>query len=81
MQAPDADLALPASAQQGSNRECIWRHQSRRGGGGDRVFMATDNAHLLALNRFTGAIAWEMEMADSRQNYSATAAPLAIAIW
>jgi alcohol dehydrogenase (cytochrome c) len=43
---------------------------------GDRVFMMTDNAHLLALNRFTGAIVWEIEMADARQNYSATAAPL-----
>jgi alcohol dehydrogenase (cytochrome c) len=43
---------------------------------GDRVFMLTDNAHLIAFNRFTGAIAWEVEMADARQNYSATAAPL-----
>jgi alcohol dehydrogenase (cytochrome c) len=45
---------------------------------GDRVFMATDNAHLLALNRFTGALLWEIELADSSRNYSATAAPLAI---
>ncbi len=44
---------------------------------GDRVFMSTDNAHLLAFNRFTGAVLWETEMADSRQNYSATAAPIA----
>jgi alcohol dehydrogenase (cytochrome c) len=42
----------------------------------DRVFMMTDNAHLLALNRFNGTVAWEVEMADARQNYSATAAPL-----
>jgi len=46
---------------------------------GGRVFMVTDNAHLIAFNRFTGAIAWEVEMADARQNYSATAAPLAAA--
>src|SRR5215472_17848332 len=46
--------------------------------GGARVFMVTDNAHLLAFNRFTGSIAWEIELADSRQNYSATAAPLAV---
>jgi alcohol dehydrogenase (cytochrome c) len=45
---------------------------------GDRVFMVTDDAHLLALNRFTGALLWESEMADWRQNYSATAAPLTI---
>ena len=27
--------------------------------GGDRVFMATDHAHLIALNRATGALLWE----------------------
>ena len=45
---------------------------------GNRVFMATDNGHLLALDRFSGALLWEKEMADWRQNYAATAAPLAI---
>ena len=45
---------------------------------GDRVFMVTDNAHILALDRFTGALLWDTEMADSRQNYGATSAPLAV---
>ena len=45
---------------------------------GDRLFMATDNAHLLALNRFTGAVLWESEMADWQQSYNATAAPLVV---
>lgn len=45
---------------------------------GDRVFMETDNAHLLALNRFTGALLWDIELADASRNYSATAAPLAV---
>lgn len=45
---------------------------------GDRVFLATDHAHLLALNRFTGALLWDVEMADYRQNYGATAAPLVV---
>ena len=44
---------------------------------GDRVFMVTDHAHLIALDRFTGALLWEAEMADFRHNYGATAAPLA----
>ena len=44
---------------------------------GDRVFMVTDHAHLIALNRITGALLWETEMADWRQNYNATGAPLA----
>jgi alcohol dehydrogenase (cytochrome c) len=45
---------------------------------GDRVFMVTDHAHIIALNRFTGALLWETEMADWRQNYNATVAPLPI---
>ena len=45
---------------------------------GDRVFMVTDHAHLIALNRFTGALLWETEMADWRQNYNATGAPLVV---
>jgi len=45
---------------------------------GRRVFMVTDNAHVLALDRFTGALLWDTEMADSRLNYGATSAPLAV---
>jgi len=45
---------------------------------GDRVFMVTDNAHILALNRLTGDLAWETTMADWRENYNATSAPLAV---
>ncbi len=45
---------------------------------GDKVFMVTDNAHLLALSRSTGEIVWEIEMADWHQNYNATSAPLVI---
>jgi alcohol dehydrogenase (cytochrome c) len=44
----------------------------------DRVFMVTDNAHLIALHRFTGALLWETEMADWHQNYNATSAPLVV---
>ena len=45
---------------------------------GDRVFMATDHAHLIALDRFTGELAWETELADWRQSYFATSAPLTV---
>lgn len=45
---------------------------------GDRVFMVTDHAHIIALNRATGALLWETEMADWRQNYNATGAPLVV---
>jgi alcohol dehydrogenase (cytochrome c) len=45
---------------------------------GDRLFMVTDHAHLLALDRFTGAIVWDTAMANWRENYNATSAPLAV---
>ena len=45
---------------------------------GDRLFMVTDNAHVMALNRLTGDLLWETEMADWRQNYNAISAPLAV---
>jgi alcohol dehydrogenase (cytochrome c) len=45
---------------------------------GDRLFVVTDNAHLLALNRVNGALLWDSEMADSRKHYGATSAPLVV---
>ena len=45
---------------------------------GDRIFLGTDNAHVIALNRFTGKLLWDTEMADFRQNYGSTGAPLAV---
>jgi alcohol dehydrogenase (cytochrome c) len=45
---------------------------------GDRVFMVTDHAHVLALHRLTGQLLWDVEMADYRENYGATGAPLVV---
>ncbi|HVX67189.1 MAG TPA: PQQ-binding-like beta-propeller repeat protein, partial [Bryobacteraceae bacterium] len=45
---------------------------------GDRLFMVTDNAHLLALHRANGGLIWDVEMADSHQHYGATSAPLVV---
>lgn len=45
---------------------------------GSRLFMVTDHAHLLALDRMTGVLEWDVEMADYRQNYDATGAPLTV---
>jgi alcohol dehydrogenase (cytochrome c) len=77
----------------GSGRQ-IWHYQRQRtrnlvgnaAGGinrgvavaGERVFMVTDNDHIMALNRVTGKLLWETEMADWHQNYNATSAPLAV---
>jgi alcohol dehydrogenase (cytochrome c) len=43
---------------------------------GGRVFMVTDHAHLIALNRFTGEVVWDAELDDWRKNYAASSAPL-----
>jgi PQQ-dependent dehydrogenase (methanol/ethanol family) len=45
---------------------------------GGRVFIATDNAHLIALDRTTGHLLWDTEMADFRKGYGATSAPLVV---
>jgi alcohol dehydrogenase (cytochrome c) len=45
---------------------------------GDRVFLQTDHAHLVALHRSTGQLLWDIEMADHRQHYGATGAPLVV---
>lgn len=75
----------------GSGRELWHFHRDRTkgvgggGGGGinrgvawsgNHIFMVTDNAHLLSLNRFTGAEEWESVLADWHQNYDTTSAPL-----
>lgn len=47
---------------------------------GDRVFLVTDNAHLLAIHRITGALLWESDIAEGtdRRNVGNTAAPLVV---
>jgi PQQ-dependent dehydrogenase (methanol/ethanol family) len=44
----------------------------------DNVFMVTDNAHLIALNRITGRLVWEVVMPDEPQKYGGTVAPLIV---
>lgn len=43
---------------------------------GDKVFMVTDGAHLLAFNRNSGEKVWDIEMGAVKDGYSASAAPL-----
>lgn len=45
---------------------------------GDRIFLQTDHAHLIALHRITGHLLWDVEMADYRDHYGATGAPLVV---
>jgi alcohol dehydrogenase (cytochrome c) len=45
---------------------------------GDKVFMVTDHAHIIALSRLTGQPVWDTEMADFHEHYGATGAPLVV---
>jgi PQQ-dependent dehydrogenase (methanol/ethanol family) len=45
---------------------------------GNNVFMVTDNAHLIAINRVTGRLVWEARMWDEPQKYGGTVAPLVV---
>jgi alcohol dehydrogenase (cytochrome c) len=54
---------LAGNAALGFSRGVAWA--------GDRIFMLTDNAHLIALDRFNGELLWETEMADWHQTITA----------
>jgi hypothetical protein len=45
---------------------------------GDRVYFVTGDCHLVALNRFTGALLFSVQYADPAKGYFATVAPLAV---
>ncbi|HEY9426180.1 MAG TPA: PQQ-binding-like beta-propeller repeat protein [Gemmatimonadaceae bacterium] len=70
----------------------LWRHQhnlrdvptccgaKNRGVAvyGDKVYMSTLDDHLLALDRATGKLIWDVTTADPELGYSMTSAPLAV---
>ncbi|HEY3837387.1 MAG TPA: PQQ-binding-like beta-propeller repeat protein [Bryobacteraceae bacterium] len=43
---------------------------------GDRVFFATDDAHVICLNRITGGLMWDAAMSENGGHYGVTSAPL-----
>jgi alcohol dehydrogenase (cytochrome c) len=45
---------------------------------GDKLFMVTLDAHLLALDRATGAIVWDATMEDYKNGYASTLAPIVV---
>ena len=44
----------------------------------DRVYMETDNAHLLCLDARSGNLMWDVAYTDGNRNYGATSAPLVV---
>jgi alcohol dehydrogenase (cytochrome c) len=84
------DRAFAVDARTG---RAIWRYQRRMPGKvhpccgnvnrgfamlGDKLFMATLDAHVIALDRRTGNLVWDVTSADYREAYSFTVAPLAL---
>jgi alcohol dehydrogenase (cytochrome c) len=55
-------------------------HPTNRGAAlyGDKVYMATSDAKLVAFDAATGSVLWEKEVADYRAGYYMTLAPLAV---
>ena len=45
---------------------------------GDKVFMATLDAHVMALDAKTGNVVWDVESVDYRKGYIFTSAPLVV---
>ena len=45
---------------------------------GARVYMETDNAHLLCLDARSGSLIWDIPYASGNRNYGATSAPLVV---
>ena len=45
---------------------------------GDRLYMATLDAHLISLDMKTGTVLFDVTLADYREGYSATVAPLVV---
>ena len=45
---------------------------------GDRVFFATDDAHLICLNRLTGGLMWDVDVKEGPGAMGSTGAPLVV---
>ena len=45
---------------------------------GDTLFVGTLDSHLVALDRSSGAVRWDVQVADNALGYAITAAPLAL---
>ena len=45
---------------------------------GERLFMTTLDAHLIALEMKTGKVVWDIELADYNKGYASTVAPLVV---
>lgn len=66
---PNSEGLIDDAARHVSRGVAVWH---------DRVFMETDNAHLLCLDARSGNQIWDIAYADWNKNYGATSAPLVV---
>jgi alcohol dehydrogenase (cytochrome c) len=66
---PNSDGLIDDASRHINRGVAVWK---------DRVYMETDNAHLLCLDARSGNQIWDMPYADWDKNYGATSAPLVV---
>jgi len=66
---PIAEGLIDDAAQHVTRGVGVWRN---------RVYMETDNAHLLCLDVRSGSLIWDVAYADWNRNYGATGAPMVV---
>jgi alcohol dehydrogenase (cytochrome c) len=66
---PNSEGLIDDASSHHNRGVAVWR---------DRVFMETDNAHLLCLDARSGNLIWDVAYADWNKNYGATSAPLVV---
>ena len=66
---PNSEGLIDDASRHLSRGVAVWR---------DRVYMETDNAHLLCLDARSGNLIWDVAYADWNKNYGATSAPLVV---
>ena len=72
------DLALPPRAAGQSLTACCGLVNRGFGMLGDKLFMVTLDAHLLALDMKTGAIVWDATLQEYKSGYASTIAPIVV---
>ena len=66
---PNSEGLIDDASQHVTRGVAVWR---------DRLYMETDNAHLLCLDVRSGNQIWDVAYADWNKNYGATSAPLVV---
>ena len=66
---PITEGLIDDASQHHNRGVAIWR---------SRIYMETDNAHLLCLDARSGHLLWDVAYTDGNRNYGATSAPLVV---